>query len=82
MRGRRKGEYEGGRRGWWWEREEERGKTKRRRRKRGMVSKASGEKNFFLPKLKKNLFKIRLSIRVRNFAAPNERLNIKKQLLF
>ncbi len=35
-------------------------------------------KTFFLSKLKKNPPGIRLSIRLRNFAAPNEPLNIKK----
>jgi hypothetical protein len=33
---------------------------------------------FFCPNSKKNLLKIKLSIRVRNIAAPNEPLNIKK----
>ncbi len=47
-----------------------------------MVSKASGKK-IFLPKLKKKiLLKIWLSIRVRNFAAPNEPLKIKKHFYF
>ncbi len=35
------------------------------------------ENFFFGPNSKKILLKIRLSIRVRNFAAPNEPLNIK-----
>jgi hypothetical protein len=42
-----------------------------------MVSKASGKKKC-CPNSKRILLKIRLSIRVRNFAAPNEPLNIKK----
>jgi len=41
-----------------------------------MVSKASQKKFFFVQTKKKSLLKIRLSIRVRNFAAPNEPLNI------
>jgi hypothetical protein len=44
-----------------------------------MVSKASGKKFFFAQTQKNILLKIRLSIRVRNFAAPNEPLTIKKQ---
>ncbi len=46
-----------------------------------MVSKASGKKHF-LPKLKKK-FSLKLdwvSIRIRNFAAPNEPLSIKKTI--
>ncbi len=39
------------------------------------------EKKNFLPKLIK-ILKIRLSIRVRNFAVPNEPLNIKKNFYF
>ncbi len=38
--------------------------------------KSSTEKKHFWPKLKKNLLKNRLSIRVRNFAPLNEPLNI------
>jgi hypothetical protein len=40
--------------------------------------KSSTEKKFFGPKLRKNLLKNRLSIRVRNFAPLNEPLNILK----
>jgi hypothetical protein len=43
-----------------------------------MVSKLLGKKYFFAQTQKKNLLKIRISLRVRNFAAPNEPLNIKK----
>ncbi len=39
------------------------------------------EKKIFLPPQKKILLKIRLSIRIRNFAAPNEPLNITKNLI-
>jgi hypothetical protein len=47
-----------------------------------MVLKAP-PKNFFLAlTLKKNLFKNRLSIRVRKFAPLNEPLNIKKKIFF
>jgi hypothetical protein len=47
-----------------------------------MILKAP-QKIFFWPKLKKNLLKNTLSIRVRNFAPPNEPLNIyfKKKFL-
>ncbi len=38
--------------------------------------KSSTEKKIFWPKLKKNLLKNKLSIRVRNFAPLNEPLNI------
>jgi hypothetical protein len=40
------------------------------------------EKNFWGPKLRKNLLKNRLSIRVRNFAPLNEPLNILKFLFY
>jgi hypothetical protein len=43
-----------------------------------MVLIALQKKKFFGPNLEKNLLKNRLSIRVRNFAAPNEPLNIFK----
>ncbi len=45
--------------------------------KKSLLTLTNGQK-IFLPKLKKILLKIRLSIRVRNFAVPNEHLNIKK----
>ena len=41
-----------------------------------MVSKAFQKNFFFVQTQQKSLLKIRLSIRVRNFAAPNEPLNI------
>jgi hypothetical protein len=47
-----------------------------------MVSKASQKKIFFVQTQKKFLLKIRLSIRVRNFAAPNEPLNIFLQTFY
>ncbi len=43
-----------------------------------MFSKASRKKKFFDLTKTKFILKIRLSIRVRNFAAQNEPLNIKK----
>ncbi len=44
--------------------------------------KCSTEKYFFWPKLKKNLLKNRLSIRVRNFAPLNEPLNVFIKKIF
>ena len=46
-----------------------------------MVLKAQQKKKIFAQNLEKNLLKNRLSIRVRNFAAPNEPLNIKKTFI-
>ena len=43
-----------------------------------MVPKASKKKKFFVQTQKKSVLKIRLSIRVRNFGAQNEPLNIIK----
>ncbi len=47
-----------------------------------MVSKASGKKIFFAQTKKKILLKNTLSIRVRNFAPPNEPLSIFKNFFY
>ncbi len=45
-----------------------------------MILKAPQKKLFFCQNSKKNLLKNTLSIRVRNFAPPNEPLNIYKKI--
>ncbi len=47
-----------------------------------MVLKSQQKKNIWAKTLKKNLLKIRLRIRVRNFAPLNEPLNIYKKFFY